>query len=154
MGRVWACQAISQKEFSEKHKKKLSIFRLMWQSFPAMNNQANTTTTATLLSTRNGDRYAIRYASKDGEKTLVGKVIPYEKTKQGKEAFAKQGEIKESPYIPAVGYGDGVMVLKSNPEGEIYFSFQKQTRDEKGRWAGDEIRRMKVSNILEIEKVG
>ena len=107
-----------------------------------MKNTTSNQVEATLKNVKNGDRFVIRYSSDGGEKSLVGKVIPYENSKQGKEALARQGEIKESPYMPAVGYGDGVMVLKSNPEGEIYFSFQKQTRDEKGRWAADQIRRM------------
>ena len=112
-----------------------------------------TTTTTTLRSTRNGDRYIIRYSSKDGEKSLIGKVIAYADSKQGKQALANNGEIKSSPYMKADGFGDGVLTLKSDPSKGFYFQFQKQTRNEKGQWAGDECRIMNAGNILEMSKV-
>ena len=116
-----------------------------------MNNQISKVHSA-LRATLNGEVYRIQYTSKDGEKSLVARVIPYHKSKQGKEALAMRGEIKESAYAPANGYGEGVVVLKSNPESELYFTFQKQTRNEKGHWDGNEIRTMKASTILNIEK--
>ncbi len=108
----------------------------------------------TLKTTKNGDRYAITYSSSDGEKKLIARIIPYVASAQGKRALAKNGEIKESPYADAVGYGDGVKVLKSNPDGGIYLAFQKLVRDEKsGQFAAHEHRTMKAETILEIEKI-
>ena len=105
-----------------------------------------------LKNTKNGEKYAIKYASKEGEKSLVALVIPYHLSKQGKETLATKGEIQESKYAPAQGFGDGVVILKSNPDAGLYFTFQKQTRNEKGHWNGNEIRTMKAENILTIQK--
>ena len=106
----------------------------------------------TLRNTKNGNRYLIKYSSQEGEKSLIAYVQPYAQSKQGKNALATRGEIKESNYIPAAGFGDGVVTLKSKPDGEIYFTFQKQIRNEKGQFEAREIRTMKSSNIIEIKQ--
>jgi hypothetical protein len=108
----------------------------------------------TLKTTKNGDRYAITYASKDGQKKLIARIIPYVKSAQGKRALAKNGEIKESPYTDAIGYGDGVKVLKSAPESGLYLAFQKLVRDEiTGQFSAHEHRTMKAESMLSIEKI-
>jgi hypothetical protein len=108
----------------------------------------------TLKSTKNGDRYAIIYKSNDGEKKLIARIIPYVASAQGKKALEKNGEIKESPYTDALGYGEGVKVLKSNLEGGLYLAFQKLMRDEKsGQFIPAEHRTMKAETILSIEKI-
>ena len=115
----------------------------------------NTTPTieSTLKTTKNGERYRVTYLSKEGQKSLIAKVIPYAESKQGKDAIATRGEIKPSPYERAESFGDGVLTLKSDPSKGFYFQFQKQTRNEKGQWAGDECRIMNAGNILEMSKV-
>ena len=108
----------------------------------------------TLKATKNGERYAITYASKDGQKKLIARIIPYVKSAQGKKALEKNGEIKESPYTDAIGYGDGVKVLKSNPDGGIYLAFQKLVRDEiTGQFSAHEHRTMKAETMLSIERI-
>jgi hypothetical protein len=107
-----------------------------------------------LKNTKNGDRYAITYASKDGQKKLIARILPYVASAQGKRALAKNGEIKESPYADAPGYGDGVKVLKSAPESGLYLAFQKLVRDEvTGQFAAHEHRTMKAETMLSIEKI-
>ena len=106
-----------------------------------------------LKNTKNGEKYAIKYASKEGEKSLVALVIPYHLSKQGKETIANKGEIQESKYQQAENFGDGVVTLKSNPDAGLYFTFQKQTRNDKGHWNGNEIRTMKAENIISMEKI-
>ena len=104
----------------------------------------------TLRNTKNGNRYVITYTSQGEEKSLIAYIQPYAQSKQGKNALATRGEIKESNYIPADGYGDGVMTLKSSPESGLYFTFQKQIRNEKGQFEAREIRTMKVENMIEL----
>ena len=107
-----------------------------------------------LKNTKNGERYAITYSSQDGEKKLIARIIPYVASAQGKRALAKNGEIKPSPYTDAIGYGDGVKVLKSNPENGLYLAFQKLMRDEKsGQFSAHEHRTMKAESMLSIEKI-
>ena len=108
----------------------------------------------TLKTTKNGERYVIIYKSNEGEKKLIARIIPYVASAQGKRTLAKNGEIKPSPYTDAVGYGDGVKVLKSNPDGGIYLAFQKLVRDEStGQFAAHEHRTMKAETMLSIEKI-
>jgi len=121
--------------------------------FPRMKNSSLHSVGSLLRDTRNGEKYVIKYQSKDGEKSLVALVIPYHKSKQGKETLATKGEIQESKYQQAENFGDGVVILKSNPNAGLYFTFQKQTRNEKGHWAGNEIRTMKTENIITMEKI-
>lgn len=107
----------------------------------------------TLKTLKNGNMIRIAYLSKDGEqKNLIGRIIRYEKTAQGKASLAKNGEIKPSPYAPADGYGDGVVALKKDPS-KIYVSFQKLVRDEKGQFAPAERRTMSIETIETIETI-
>jgi hypothetical protein len=107
----------------------------------------------TLRNLKNGNMIRIAYVSKDGEKkNLVGRVIKYENTTQGKNALAKNGEIKPSPYAPADGYGDGVVVLKKDTSKK-YVSFQKLVRDDKGQFAPAERRTMAIETIETIETI-
>ena len=107
----------------------------------------------TLRTLKNGNLIRINYTSKDGEKkNLVGRVIKYENTTQGKASLAKNGEIKPSPYTPADGFGDGVVTLKKD-NSKIYVSFQKLVRDDKGQFAPAERRTMSVETIETIETI-
>ena len=107
----------------------------------------------TLRNLKNGNMIRIAYVSKEGEKkNLVGRVIRYENTTQGKNALAKNGEIKPSPYAPADGYGDGVVVLKKDMS-KFYVSFQKLIRDDKGQFAPAERRTMAIETIETIETI-
>ena len=133
-------------------KKKLSFFRVVWYLVPAMSNSSNQVQ-STLLATRNGDRYRITYSSDGAEKKLIARVIPFEKSAQGKRVLEDR-EIKKSIYFPAEGYGDGVCRLVSNPAKGLYFSFQRNMQDEKsGEFIPAERRTMFAENILEIEKI-
>ena len=110
-------------------------------------------TYTTLKSLKNGNLIRIAYTSKEGEKkNLVGRVIKYENTTQGKASLAKNGEIKPSPYAPADGFGDGVVTLKKDPS-KMYVSFQKLVRDDKGQFAPAERRTMSVETIETIETI-
>ena len=121
-----------------------------------MSNTTTTTTTTTttiLKASKNGDRYRITYSSDGTEKKLIARVIPFEKSAQGKRVLENR-EIGKSIYFPAEGYGDGVCRLVSNPEKGLYFSFQRNMQDEKsGEFIPAERRTMFTENILEIEKI-
>ena len=107
----------------------------------------------TLRALKNGNMIRINYTSKDGEKkNLVGRVIRYENTTQGKASLAKNGEIKPSPYAPADGFGDGVVTLKKDAS-KLYVSFQKLVRDDKGQFAPAERRTMAIETIETIETI-
>jgi hypothetical protein len=126
----------------------------MWQSFPVMKNNTSNQVEATLKNVKNGDRFRVRYSSEGTEKKLIARVIPYEKSAQGKRALEKNGVIGKAVYFPAEGYGEGVCRLISNPEKGLYFSFQRNMQDEKsGEFIPAERRTMFVENILEIEKI-
>ena len=108
---------------------------------------------STLKTSKNGDRYRVTYSSSEGTKKLIARVIPFEKSAQGKRVLETR-EIGKAIYFPAQGYGDGVCRLVSNPEKGLYFSFQRNMQDtESGEFIPAERRTMFAENILEIEKI-
>lgn len=119
-----------------------------------MKTSLNTEVNTALVSTRNGDKYRITYKSKEETKQLIATIVPYAQSAQGKRTLESKGEIKASPYENAQGYGEGVKVLKSNPDGGLYLAFQKLMRCEtSGKFIPAEHRTMKAETMTAIEKI-